>query len=282
MQPSRELPRLIEIMARLRDRETGCPWDIEQDFSTIKNYTIEEAYEVADAIERQDFEQLRDELGDLLLQPVYHAQLASELGLFDIGDVIEAVTTKMIRRHPHVFGPNAAEDAAAATSRWDTIKAEERARKAAQRPAEAPPPSLLDDVPQVLPALMRAEKLAKRAASVGFDWPTTAAVLEKTDEELGEVAAAIMADDQPAIAEELGDLLFAVANLARHLGVDPEAALRDANAKFTRRFSYVEARAREDGVPLAEAGLQRLDGYWNEIRAQDKDGKVPIDAATSP
>jgi ATP diphosphatase len=271
MQPSRELPRLIEIMARLRDPQTGCPWDIEQDFSTIKNFTIEEAYEVADAIERQDFDQLRDELGDLLLQPVYHAQMASERGLFDIGDVIEAVTTKMIRRHPHVFGPDAAEDAAAATSRWDTIKAEERARKAAQRPADAPPASLLDDVPQVLPALMRAEKLAKRAASVGFDWPTTAAVLEKSDEELGEVAAAIMADDRPAIAEELGDLLFAVANLARHLGVDPEAALRDANAKFTRRFSYVEARAREDGVPLAKAGLERLDGYWNEIRAKDKE-----------
>ena len=271
MQPSRELPRLIEIMARLRDPQAGCPWDIEQDFSTIKNYTIEEAYEVADAIERQDFDQLRDELGDLLLQPVYHAQMASERGLFDIGDVIEAVTTKMIRRHPHVFGPDTAEDAAAATSRWDTIKAEERARKAAQRPADAPPASLLDDVPQVLPALMRAEKLAKRAASVGFDWPTTAAVLEKSDEELGEVAAAIMADDRPAIAEELGDLLFAVANLARHLGVDPEAALRDANAKFTRRFSYVEARAREDGVPLAKAGLERLDGYWNEIRAKDKE-----------
>ena len=270
MQPSRELPRLIEIMARLRDPQAGCPWDIEQDFSTIKNFTIEEAYEVADAIERQDFDQLRDELGDLLLQPVYHAQMASERGLFDIGDVIEAVTTKMIRRHPHVFGPDAAEDAAAATSRWDTIKAEERARKAAQRPADAPPASLLDDVPQVLPALMRAEKLAKRAASVGFDWPTTAAVLEKTDEELGEVAAAIMADDRPAIAEELGDLLFAVANLARHLGVDPEAALRDANAKFTRRFHYVEDRARQDGVPLAEAGLERLDGYWNEIRAADK------------
>jgi len=281
MQPSRELPRLIEIMARLRDPQTGCPWDIEQDFSTIKNFTIEEAYEVADAIERQDFDQLRDELGDLLLQPVYHAQMASERGLFDIGDVIEAVTTKMIRRHPHVFGPDAAEDAAAATSRWDTIKAEERARKAAQRPADAPPASLLDDVPQVLPALMRAEKLAKRAASVGFDWPTTAAVLEKSDEELGEVAAAIMADDRPAIAEELGDLLFAVANLARHLGVDPEAALRDANAKFTRRFSYVEARAREDEVPLAEAGLERLDGYWNEIRAKDREGKAAIGAATS-
>ncbi|MEO8884259.1 MAG: nucleoside triphosphate pyrophosphohydrolase [Devosia sp.] len=270
MQPSRELSRLVEIMARLRDPKTGCPWDIEQNFSTIKNYTIEEAYEVADAIDREDFDDLRDELGDLLLQPVYHAQMASERGLFDLGDVIEAVTTKMIRRHPHVFGPDAANNAAAAKDRWDAIKAEERARKAAKRPADAPPPSLLDDVPYVLPALARAEKLAKRAASVGFDWPDTAAVLEKTDEELGEVASAIMADDKAAIAEELGDLLFAVANLARHLGVDPEAALRDANGKFTRRFAYVEARAREDGVALKDAGLERLDGYWNEIRAQDK------------
>ncbi|HTJ56115.1 MAG TPA: nucleoside triphosphate pyrophosphohydrolase [Devosiaceae bacterium] len=273
MHPSRELSRLIEIMARLRDPATGCPWDLDQDFSTIKNYTIEEAYEVADAIEREDYEDLRDELGDLLLQPVYHAQMAAERGLFDIGDVIEAVTSKMIRRHRHVFGPDAAGDAAAATVRWDAIKAEERASKAARRRAAETPASVLDDVPQVLPALARAEKLAKRAASVGFDWPDTAAVLEKTDEELGEVASAIMAEDRQAITEELGDLLFAVANLARHLGVDPEAALRDANAKFIRRFSYVEARAREDGVPLAEAGLERLDGYWNEIRARDKEAE---------
>jgi MazG family protein len=270
MQPSRDLSRLIEIMARLRDPVGGCPWDLEQDFSTIRNYTIEEAYEVADAIEREDFEDLRDELGDLLLQPVYHAQMASERGLFDIGDVIEAVTTKMIRRHPHVFGPDAAGDAAAATARWDAIKADERAGKAARRPANAPPPSLLDDVPHVLPALARAEKLTKRAASVGFDWPDAGAVLAKAREELAEVTEALEAGDTAAVAEELGDLLFAIANLARHGGVDAEAALRDANAKFTRRFAYVEARAREEGVPLAEAGLERLDGYWNEIRARDK------------
>jgi len=270
MQPSRDLSRLIEIMAALRDRNTGCPWDIEQDFSTIANYTIEEAYEVADAIEREDFDDLRDELGDLLLQPVYHAQMASERGLFDFGDVVEAITTKMIRRHPHVFGPNAADNAAAAKGRWDAIKAEERAGKAARRSAEVPSASLLDDVPQVLPALARAEKLARRAASVGFDWPDTASVLAKADEELGEVAAAIIADDKPAIAEELGDLLFAIANLARHLGVEPEAALRAANSKFTRRFAYVESRAQQDGVLLAEAGLDRLDGYWNEVRASDK------------
>ena len=269
MQPSRELPRLVEIMARLRDPKTGCPWDIEQDFASIKNYTIEEAYEVADAIEREDYEDLRDELGDLLLQPVYHAQMASELGLFDIGDVIEAVTTKMIRRHPHVFGPDAAGNAAAAKGRWDAIKAEERAGKAARRKNDAPA-SLLDDVPQVLPALARAEKLARRAATVGFDWPDTASVLAKADEELAELATAIMAEDRPAIEEELGDLLFAIANLARHLGVEPEAALRGANAKFTRRFAHVEARARQENVVLKEAGLARLDGYWNEIRAADK------------
>jgi ATP diphosphatase len=272
MKPSRDLSGLIEIMARLRDPETGCPWDVEQDFSTISNYTIEEAYEVADAIEREDFEDLRDELGDLLLQPVYHAQMASERGLFDIGDVIEAVTGKMIRRHPHVFGPDAAKDAAAATVRWDAIKAEERARKAATRPA-AGPPSLLDDVPQVLPALSRAEKLTKLAASVGFDWADTASVLAKVHEELAEVEAALAEPDQAAIAEELGDLLFALANLCRHVGVPAEAALRDANAKFTRRFAHLEARAREDGVPLDAAGLERLDRYWNEIRARDKAGR---------
>jgi len=269
MKPSRELSGLVEIMARLRDPETGCPWDVEQDFSTIRNYTIEEAYEVADAIEREDFDDLRDELGDLLLQPVYHAQMASERGLFDIGDVIEAVTGKMIRRHPHVFGPDAAEDAAAATVRWDAIKAEERARKAAARPTAAPP-SLLDDVPQVLPALARAEKLTKRAATVGFDWPDTASVLAKVHEELDEVETAFGGSNRAAVAEELGDLLFAVANLCRHAGVPAEAALRDANAKFIRRFTHVEARARQDDVPLETAGLDRLDRYWNEIRARDK------------
>jgi ATP diphosphatase len=270
MQPSRELSRLVEIMARLRDPNGGCPWDLEQDFSTIRNYTIEEAYEVADAIDRQDYDDLRDELGDLLLQPVYHAQMAAERGLFDIGDVIEAVTTKMIRRHPHVFGPDAADSAAAATVRWDAIKAEERARKASAKPATAEPPSLLDDVPQVLPALARAEKLTKRAASVGFDWPDTPSVVAKVREELDEVSAAAASGDQEAVAEELGDLLFAVANLCRHLGVPPEAALRGANGKFVRRFRYVEKRAGEDGVVLADAGLPRLDRYWNEVRDKDR------------
>jgi ATP diphosphatase len=267
MKPSRDFSRLVEIMARLRDPVNGCPWDLEQDFSTIRHYTIEEAYEVADAIERSDFDELRDELGDLLLQPVYHAQMAAEASHFDIGDVVEAITTKLIRRHPHVFGDEAARTAGAAKGQWEKIKAVERAGKAAARGA---PASILDDVPGALPGLARAEKLAKRAASVGFDWPDTAAVLAKAREEFGETEAAIASGDKAAIHEELGDLLMAVANLARHLGVDAEAALRDANAKFVRRFHHVEARAAEDSVPLAEAGLERLDGYWNEIRAAEK------------
>jgi MazG family protein len=272
MQPSRDISRLIEIMARLRDKESGCPWDIEQDFRSIRHYTIEEAYEVADAIEREDYEDLRDELGDLLLQPVYHAQMASEEGRFDIGDVIYAVTEKLIRRHPHVFGEDEAGNAASSEKRWETIKADERAKKAERR-GGTKPPSLLDDVPVGLPALTQAGKLAKRAARVGFDWPDTESVVAKIREELGEVEEALGTSDDKAKAEEIGDLLFAVTNLARHVGLDAEAALRDANAKFVRRFEHVEARCREDGVEISEAGLERLDGYWNEVRAADKAGK---------
>jgi nucleoside triphosphate diphosphatase len=268
MQPSRDLSRLVEIMAALRNPVGGCPWDLEQDFSTIRHYTIEEAYEVADAIEREDFDDLREELGDLLLQPVYHAQMASERGLFDLGDVVQAITEKLIRRHPHVFGEEAARSAGGAKAKWDEVKADERARKAAKRPDEVA--SVLDDVAHALPALARAEKLSKRAASVQFDWPDWRETLGKVREELDEVDQAAEADDKAKLHEELGDLLFATANLARKLGVDAEAALRDANVKFTRRFHYVEARAREDGVPLAEAGLERMDRYWNEIRQADK------------
>ena len=267
MQPARDISRLVEIMARLRDKETGCPWDLEQDYRSIRNYTIEEAYEVADAIERDDFDDLREELGDLLLQPVFHAQMASEEGRFDFGDVVQAITEKLIRRHPHVFGEQAARDAGGARARWDDVKEDERARKAARRDIV---PSALDDVPMVLPALARAEKLASRAAKVGFDWPDVPAVLAKVTEELDELQAAA---DGAERHEEMGDLLFAVANLARHLNIDPEAALRDANAKFTRRFHHVEARAREDGVAMKEAGLERLDGYWNEVRTADKAGR---------
>jgi nucleoside triphosphate diphosphatase len=267
MQPSRDIARLIEIMAALRNPDGGCPWDLEQDFATIRHYTIEEAYEVADAIEREDFDDLRDELGDLLLQPVYHAQMAAERGLFTFGDVVEAITTKLIRRHPHVFGEDAARSAGGAKARWDAVKADERAAKAARKEAE---PSLLDDVPHAMPALARAEKLSRRAASVDFDWPDWRQTLAKVREELAETEAAAGGGSAPAIAEEVGDLLFAVANLARKLGVEPEAALRDANLKFERRFHHVEARARADGVALAAAGLERLDGYWNEIRAAER------------
>ena len=253
--PSRDISRLLEIMSALRNADGGCPWDLEQDFSSIRHYTIEEAYEVADAIERGDFDDLREELGDLLLQPVFHAQMAAEKGLFDFGDVVQAITEKLIRRHPHVFGEQAARDAGGAKA---------RKAKAARKESEL---SVIDDVPQGLPSLARAEKLTKRAAKVGFDWPDVPAVMAKVSEELDEVTAATSAAERH---EEVGDLLFAIANLARHLGVDPEAALRDANAKFTRRFHYVEARAKADGIGMADAGLARLDGYWNEIRAADK------------
>jgi ATP diphosphatase len=268
MQPSRDLSRLIEIMAALRDPNGGCPWDLEQDFRSIRHYTIEEAYEVADAIEREDFADLREELGDLLLQPIYHAQMAKEAGHFDIGDVVYAITEKLIRRHPHVFGDVVADGAGDAQERWEAIKVRERAAKA-ERKGETEP-SILDDVPQVLPALARAEKLTKRAAKVGFDWPDLPSVRAKVEEELAEVAQAEAAGDEAGLREEIGDLLFAVANLARKAGVDPEAALRDANSKFTRRFHYVESRCRADGIEPAQAGLERLDSYWNEVRARDK------------
>ncbi|MBE7731667.1 nucleoside triphosphate pyrophosphohydrolase [Devosia faecipullorum] len=269
MQPSRDISRLIEIMAALRNPNGGCPWDLEQDFRSIRHYTIEEAYEVADAIEREDFSDLREELGDLLLQPIYHAQMAKEAGHFDIGDVVYAITEKLIRRHPHVFGDVVADGAVDAQERWEAIKVRERAAKA-ERKGEAEP-SLLDDVPQVLPALARAEKLTKRAAKVGFDWPDLTSVRAKVSEELAEAAEAEAQGDEAALREEIGDLLFAVANLARKAGFDPEAALRDANSKFTRRFHHVEARCREDNIEPAMAGLERLDRYWNEIRMRDKD-----------
>lgn len=267
MEPSRDISRLIEIMAALRNPVGGCPWDLEQDFSTIRHYTIEEAYEVADAIEREDFSDLREELGDLLLQPIYHAQMATERGLFDIGDVVYAITEKLIRRHPHVFGEEAAKNAGGAKAKWDEVKADERARKAEKKQA---PSSVLDDVANTLPALARAEKLSRRAASVQFDWPDWRETLGKVREELDEVAEVADSGDKARIEEELGDLLFATANLARKLGVDAEAALRNANLKFTRRFHYVEERAREDGIVLPDAGLEKLDAYWNEIRLKDK------------
>lgn len=269
MQPSRDFSRLVEIMAALRDKEHGCPWDLEQDFSTIRHYTIEEAYEVADAIERRNYADLCEELGDLLLQPVYHAQMAHEEQLFDIGDVIEAITKKLVRRHPHVFGDASAKEAGMAKGQWEKIKAEERAVKASGK-GEGATLSVLDDVPLPLPALARAQKLDKRAASIGFDWPDTEAVLEKCREETKELAEALQTKDKSAAHEELGDLLFAITSLARHAGLDAEAALRDANQKFTRRFHHVEARCQQDGLDIAQTGMDQLDAYWNEVRKADK------------
>lgn len=288
MKPSTDIARLIEIMAALRTPVTGCPWDLEQTFATIAPYTIEEAYEVADAIERGDFADLRDELGDLLLQVVYHARLAEEEQRFAFGDVVEAVTTKMIRRHPHVFGDEDARSAGAAKGQWDAIKAAERAIKAAERAAKDDaselPASLLDDVPVPLPGLTRALKLQDKAARVGFDWPSLPPVFEKLREEIAELeevalpadprGAAADADASPQtrakIEEEFGDLLFVMANVARHLRIDPEAALRGANAKFVRRFRYIEQRLAEVGKTPADSTLAEMDALWDEVRAAEK------------
>ncbi|MGV8838745.1 MAG: nucleoside triphosphate pyrophosphohydrolase [Bauldia sp.] len=266
MKPSRDVARLIEIMAALRHPVSGCPWDLEQSFATIAPYTIEEAYEVADAIERHDMDALRDELGDLLFQSVYHARLAEEAGAFAFGDVVEAITKKMIRRHPHVFG-----DAVATRGFWERSKAEERKAKAV---AGGSSPGLLDDVPVTLPGLARAMKLQKRAATVGFDWSETATVLDKVREETAEIGTEIAASpvDADRVEDEIGDLLFAVANLARHLKVDPDAALRRTNAKFERRFRHIERRLAEQGKPLAEAGLEAMEALWVEAKEAERGG----------
>ncbi len=265
MEPSRDVDRLIEIMAALRNPDGGCPWDLKQSFATIAPYTIEEAYEVADAIERNDMTDLCDELGDLLLQVVYHARLAEEVGAFSFGDVVEAVTAKMIRRHPHVFGDKAAEDADAVSESWDAIKAAEREAKAGDVTAR-----ILDDVPHALPALTRAEKLQKRAAKVGFDWPDTAQVTDKIKEEIAELEVEIEASaPRERVEDELGDLLFAVANLARHLRIDPEEALRRGNRKFQRRFNAVEGILEDEGTALASAGLDRMEAAWQAVKAQE-------------
>ena len=254
--------RLIEIMARLRDPEGGCPWDLEQTFATIAPYTVEEAYEVADAIERNDLTELKEELGDLLLQVVFHSRMAQEQGAFDIADVAAAISDKMIRRHPHVFGDHAYDDLSAQIAGWEQLKAEERKAKAKT--------GVLDDVPTGLPALTRAVKLTKRAARVGFDWPTAAEVLAKLREETDEIEAEIVAGDMAKAREELGDILFVCANLARKLDVDPEDALRATNAKFTRRFGFVEARLAERGKTPDQSDLDEMDGLWNAAKAAEK------------
>jgi ATP diphosphatase len=262
--PRREITTLLAIMAALRTPVTGCPWDLEQDFNSIIPYTIEEAYEVADAIERGDMADLCEELGDLLLQVAYHAQMARELGAFTFDDVVESITTKMVRRHPHVFGDQAARSAGVAKGFWERIKAEERkgTSKAHKRH--------LDGIPLALPALTRALKLQKRAAKVGFDWPDVSHVLDKVVEESHELAQARETLSRDRQEEEFGDLLFVMVNLGRHLGLDAEEALRKANAKFTRRFSHVEDKLSDVGSSLEQASLEDMDAIWNEVRAADK------------
>ena len=253
------LERLRAIMARLRDPVTGCPWDVAQDFATIAPYTIEEAYEVADAIERQAWDELKGELGDLLFQSVFHARMAEEAGLFDLDDVATAIADKMIARHPHVFGDESnAKSADQQVADWESVKAAERAAKAKS--------GVLDDVALGLPALMRAEKLQKRAARVGFDWPDIAMVIDKIAEEARELAEARATLPQDKIAEEMGDLLFVMANLARHLKVDPEDALRRANTKFTRRFAFIEAELAKQGKRPDESDLAEMDALWDSAK----------------
>jgi ATP diphosphatase len=261
--PEGGLPRLLEIMRRLRDPATGCPWDIEQDFASIAPYTIEEAHEVADAIQREAWDELEGELGDLLLQTVYHAQMGAEAGLFDFGSVTRAIADKMVARHPHVFGAESREKSSEQqTADWERIKAAERAGKAQDR--------VLDGVALGLPALTRAVKLQKRAARVGFDWPSTDEVLDKLIEESRELVEARDTLTQTEVEEEFGDLMFVMANLARHMKVDPEAALRAANSKFTRRFARIEDWLAETGRSPAESDLAEMDDLWNRAKAEDK------------
>ncbi len=273
MQPSRDIARLIEIMAALRAPVGGCPWDFEQSFETIAPYTIEEAYEVADAIERGDRLDLEEELGDLLLQVVYHARLAEEEGSFAFGDVVEAITTKMIRRHPHVFGSEEARSAGSAKGFWNAIKAEEKRQRAERRAAAGlaaeAPPGLLGSVPAGLPPLARAVALQKKAGTVGFDWNDPHAVIAKLHEEIGEVEAELArAEREPSrLQDEVGDILFAAVNLARHLDIDPDAALRGTNEKFRRRFGHIEMRLAAEGRSLAEADLDTMEALWREAKS---------------
>ena len=259
--------RLLQIMARLRDPGGGCPWDLEQTFATIAPYTIEEAYEVADAIERGDMAELKDELGDLLLQVVYHSRMAEEAGDFAFADVAEAISDKMIRRHPHVFGAEDVRDAGTQTVRWEEIKAAERAVKGQGEPAK---PGALHGIPVALPALTRAAKLTRRAARVGFDWPSTREVLDKLKEETAELEVEIAAGDVEKARAELGDLMFVCANLARKLEVEPETALRAANAKFERRFAHIERRLAEMGSSPEASTLEEMDALWDEAKATEK------------
>ena len=272
MTPSRDLAALLDIMAALRTQGTGCPWDLEQTFASIAPYTVEEAYEVVDAIERGDLADLKDELGDLLLQVVFHARMAEEAGQFAFPDVVEAITSKMIRRHPHVFGDAKDLTPAEVKGLWGAIKAQEKALRAQARAKAGLPPEpeakgLLGGIPTALPGLTRAVKLQAKASTVGFDWNDARLVLAKILEEASEIEEALDAGaSKETVAGEVGDLLFAVANLARHLDADPEAALRTTNAKFERRFAHIEARLAAEGKTTAEASLEEMDALWNEAK----------------
>jgi ATP diphosphatase len=273
MTPSRDIAGLIDIMARLRTPVTGCPWDLEQTFATIAPYTIEEAYEVADAIANNDLGDLREELGDLLLQVVFHARMAEEQNAFTFGDVVEAITRKMIRRHPHIFADvNETLTPSDVKGVWDRIKAEEKAERAARHPAAAAGAlhaSLLASVKAGQPALSRAMALQRKASTVGFDWNDPRAVLAKIREEADEIEAALERGDKDEMAAETGDLLFAVVNLARHMDADPDLALRGTNAKFERRFAYIEQALGAKGRTLQEASLQEMDALWNEAKGAE-------------
>jgi ATP diphosphatase len=274
MTPSRDIQRLLDIMAALREPETGCPWDLEQDFRSIASYTLEEAYEVVDAIERGDLLDLKDELGDLLLQVVFHARMAEEQHAFRFADVVEAITSKLVRRHPHVFGNARDLEPAAVKAIWDDIKkaekAERRAARAAADLAAEAGPRFLGDIPVGFPALMRAAKLTAKAATVGFDWPDVAQVIDKIHEELDEVAEAAATGNPDRVEDEIGDLLFAVSNLARHYGVDPERALRRTNAKFERRFGRIEDGLANQGRSLEEADLDEMEKLWGAAKAEER------------
>ena len=261
-----QIRRLLVIMAALRNPDGGCPWDLEQDFASIAPYTIEEAYEVADAIGRNDMADLQDELGDLLFQAVFHAQMAAEAGEFGFADVARSIADKMERRHPHVFGEERVASVEAQSAAWEEHKARERVEKSQQGGDSA---SVLDDVPAALPALLRAHKLGRRMARVGFDWPDALSITRKVTEELGELRDEIERSDEAGAAEELGDLLFTVAQVGRRLGIDPEEALRRANRKVERRFRAVEDRVRLDDGDIAALSMDELERYWNEAKADE-------------
>jgi ATP diphosphatase len=265
--PSRDIEVLLGIMAALRDPVSGCAWDRKQDFASISRYTIEEAYEVADAIARSDLEDLRDELGDLLLQVVFHARMAEERGAFDFGGVVEAITAKLIRRHPHVFGDRRDLSPAEIKASWDAIKQEERRGKGRSAPS-----GILDDVPGTLPALARADKLARRAASVGFTWTDPVEVLDKVEEELAELRAAIASGQSADMRDELGDVLFTVANVGRFLDISPDEALGDANRKFERRFRHIETALAADGRSMTDASLSEMEAHWDAAKSQERSG----------